>query len=88
MKIDQFKTDVLLDLAAKPRIVFVKGRVSWLIDRRGKRHLDFVQGWAVNSLGHSAQALAKQVSRLVNPSPLSTTMLRLRSQCASRTSPT
>ncbi|HXF45539.1 MAG TPA: acetylornithine transaminase, partial [Burkholderiaceae bacterium] len=45
----------------------------WLVDHRGKRYLDFVQGWAVNALGHCppqiAQALAQQSQRLINPSP-------------------
>jgi acetylornithine/N-succinyldiaminopimelate aminotransferase len=73
MKIDQFETDAVMDVAARPPLVFVEGRGSWLIDHRGKRYLDFVQGWAVNALGHSApeiaQALARQATRLVNPSP-------------------
>ena len=38
-----------------------------------KQYLDLVQGWAVNSLGHSppviAEALARQAQRLINPSP-------------------
>ncbi|MBB2483631.1 acetylornithine transaminase [Mitsuaria sp. WAJ17] len=63
----------LITITARPDIVFVEGQGSWLIDESGKRYLDLVQGWAVNSLGHSpallAQALASQASRLVNPSP-------------------
>ncbi|ODA17672.1 acetylornithine transaminase, partial [Achromobacter xylosoxidans] len=39
----------------------------------GKRYLDFVQGWAVNTLGHSApemqKALLDQSKLLMNPSP-------------------
>ena len=39
----------------------------------GSRYLDFVQGWAVNCLGHSppilAEALAAQAGRLITPSP-------------------
>lgn len=73
MKIDQYETAALMNTAARPAQVFVKGRGSWLIDHRGRRHLDFVQGWAVNALGHCppqiAQALADQAARLVNPSP-------------------
>ena len=53
MKIDAFETDALMDVAARPPLVFVEGRGSWLVDHGGKRYLDFVQGWAVNSLGHS-----------------------------------
>ena len=44
-----------------------------LWDDSGKRYLDFVQGWAVNCLGHSppviADALAAQAKRLLTPSP-------------------
>jgi len=73
VKIGQFETDALMDVAARPPLVFVEGRGSWIVDHRGKRYLDFVQGWAVNALGHCppeiAQALARQSQRLVNPSP-------------------
>jgi acetylornithine/N-succinyldiaminopimelate aminotransferase len=73
MKIDHYETDALMNVAPRPAQVFVEGRGSWLIDHRGKQHLDFVQGWAVNALGHCppqiVQALAAQSQRLVNPSP-------------------
>lgn len=63
----------LLTITQRPGNVFVEGHGSWLTDERGRRHLDLVQGWAVNSLGHCppviAQALALQAQRLVNPSP-------------------
>jgi acetylornithine/N-succinyldiaminopimelate aminotransferase len=66
-------TPALLTIAARPHTVFVEGQGSWLVDEQGKRYLDLVQGWAVNSLGHSpalvAQALAAQAGRLVNPGP-------------------
>jgi acetylornithine/N-succinyldiaminopimelate aminotransferase len=73
MKIDHFETDALMDVAARPPLVFVEGRGSWLADHAGRRYLDFVQGWAVNSLGHCppeiAAALAAQAQRLISPSP-------------------
>jgi len=73
VKIDQYETSALMNIAARPAQVFVEGRGSWLIDHRGRRHLDFVQGWAVNALGHCppqiVQALAVQSARLINPSP-------------------
>lgn len=63
----------LITITSRPDTVFVEGHGSWLIDEGGKRYLDLVQGWAVNSLGHSpaliAQALAAQAGRLLNPSP-------------------
>jgi acetylornithine/N-succinyldiaminopimelate aminotransferase len=65
--------DALMDITARPPIVFVRGEGSYLWDDSGKRYLDFVQGWAVNCLGHSpptvAQALAEQSKLLLTPSP-------------------
>ncbi len=61
-----------LPLSQKP-LVFVRGAGSYLWDDSRKRYLDFVQGWAVNALGHSppavAEALAAQANRLLTPSP-------------------
>lgn len=65
--------DPLMWIMDRPDTVFVQGDGSWLVDAGGKRYLDFVQGWAVNALGHAppaiAQALAAQAARLVNPGP-------------------
>jgi acetylornithine/N-succinyldiaminopimelate aminotransferase len=65
--------DALMDITARPPAVFVRGEGSWLWDDSGKRYLDFMQGWAVNCLGHSpaviAEALAAQAKLLLTPSP-------------------
>ena len=65
--------DALMEITARPPIVFVKGQGSYLWDHTGKRYLDFIQGWAVNTLGHSPKvlvdALTRQAARLVTPSP-------------------
>lgn len=65
--------DALMEITARPRTVFVQGKGSWLWDDSGKRYLDFIQGWAVNSLGHAppelAKALSDQAARLITPSP-------------------
>ena len=65
--------DALMDITARPPNVFVRGEGSFLWDDSGKRYLDFVQGWAVNCLGHSppvlAEALAAQAKLLLTPSP-------------------
>ena len=65
--------DALMDITARPNVVFVRGEGSWLWDDSGKRYLDFIQGWAVNCLGHAppaiADALATQARRLLTPSP-------------------
>jgi acetylornithine/N-succinyldiaminopimelate aminotransferase len=65
--------DALMNITARPQVVFVRGEGSFLWDDTGKRYLDFVQGWAVNCLGHSppvvAQAIAEQSKLLLTPSP-------------------
>ena len=35
----------------------------WLTDHTGKRYLDYLQGWAVNCLGHSPQCMQDALSR-------------------------
>jgi acetylornithine/N-succinyldiaminopimelate aminotransferase len=42
---------------ARPDVRMVRGQGSYLWDDTGKRYLDFIQGWAVNCLGHSPPAL-------------------------------
>ncbi|HEY4067125.1 MAG TPA: acetylornithine transaminase [Burkholderiaceae bacterium] len=63
----------LMDVAARPEMVFLRGEGSWLWDDRGRRYLDVVQGWAVNTLGHAPacirEALARQSALLLTPSP-------------------
>ena len=65
--------DALMAITARPPVVFVRGAGSYLWDDSRKRYLDFVQGWAVNALGHSppavAEALATQAKLLLTPSP-------------------
>src|SRR6201996_8046076 len=65
--------DALMDITVRPPTVFVRGEGSWLWDDAGKRYLDFMQGWAVNCLGHSppcvADALTAQAKLLLTPSP-------------------
>src|ERR1700744_2866205 len=63
----------LMEITARPGHVFVRGEGSFLWDDTGKRYLDFIQGWAVNCLGHSppaiAEAIPAQAKRLITPSP-------------------
>jgi acetylornithine/N-succinyldiaminopimelate aminotransferase len=65
--------DALMAIASRPPVVFIAGEGSWLVDHAGRRYLDFVQGWAVNCLGHAPRAvtdaLARQASQLINCSP-------------------
>jgi acetylornithine/N-succinyldiaminopimelate aminotransferase len=73
MNIATHPFDALMDITSRPPAVFVRGEGSWLWDHTGKRYLDFIQGWAVNCLGHSppvvAEALAVQAKLLLSPSP-------------------
>ncbi|TAA42697.1 acetylornithine transaminase [Corallincola spongiicola] len=63
----------LMNLNERPPVMFVSGKGSWLQDSEGRRYLDFIQGWAVNCLGHSpsvlVEAISSQASRLMTPSP-------------------
>ena len=63
----------LMPITERPAEVFVRGEGAWLWDDRGQRHLDWLQGWAVNALGHCppvlVQALQAQATTLITPSP-------------------
>ena len=65
--------DAVMEITHRPPIVFTGGKGSWLFDSQGRRYLDFIQGWAVNCLGHAPaqilQALAGQSAQLINCSP-------------------
>jgi acetylornithine/N-succinyldiaminopimelate aminotransferase len=73
MNFTDFPAQTLMEITARPPLVFVRGEGSWLWDHAGKRYLDFVQGWAVNCLGHSpkliADVLIEQSRKLITPSP-------------------
>ena len=53
-------------------VVLVRGEGAWVWDDQGKRYLDFIGGWAVNSLGHChpavAEALSQQARKLIHTS--------------------
>ena len=63
----------LMAVTPRPDAVFLRGDGAWLWDQAGHRYLDWLQGWAVNALGHSPavvrQALADQSALLLTPSP-------------------
>ncbi|TVT52713.1 MAG: acetylornithine transaminase [Azoarcus sp. PHD] len=73
MKYGEFDSDALMFITQRPEILFERGEGSWLFDSTGKAYLDFIQGWAVNCLGHSPveirDALVAQSAKLINPSP-------------------
>jgi len=53
-------------------LTLVRGQGAWVWDDQGKKYLDFVAGWAVDSLGHCPQvvveALEKQAKSLIQAS--------------------
>jgi acetylornithine/N-succinyldiaminopimelate aminotransferase len=73
MNIPTHPFDALMEITSRPPTVFVRGEGAYLWDDDGKRYLDFIQGWAVNALGHSppavVEALAAQAQLLLTPSP-------------------
>lgn len=83
MSENNYSFDSLMVITERPPIVFTKGEGSWLWDEKGKKYLDFIQGWAVNCLGHSPdvilKALEAQAAKLINCSPAfyNETMIRL-----------
>jgi len=63
----------LMKVAVRPQRIMVRGSGSYLWDHEDRRYLDFVQGWAVNALGHAppeiAAALQAQAQLLITASP-------------------
>ena len=66
-------THSVMFITQRPELIMTEGEGSWLKDGNGKRYLDFLQGWAVNCLGHGnpgmIAALNLQAKKLINPSP-------------------
>jgi acetylornithine/N-succinyldiaminopimelate aminotransferase len=73
MNFKDLPVSALMNITSRPEIVFTEGQGSWITDSQGRKYLDFVQGWAVNSLGHAPQiisdALCAQSKKLITPSP-------------------
>jgi acetylornithine/N-succinyldiaminopimelate aminotransferase len=69
----QHPVHTLMHVTHRPPAVFTHGSGSWIWDSEGRRYLDLVQGWAVNTLGHAppalARALSAQAGRLLQPGP-------------------
>lgn len=65
--------NALMYITNRPNVLFTKGFGMWLYDQNGKAYLDYLQGWAVNCLGHChpkiVEALQTQAAVLINPSP-------------------
>lgn len=69
----QQKITYILPITTRPELCFISGEGNYLFDQAGKRYLDLIQGWAVNTLGHCPpvmqQALIEQSNTLINPGP-------------------
>ena len=53
----------ILNTYNRKKIAFTKGKGSFLYGTNGKKYLDFVQGIAVNCLGHANNYLINSISR-------------------------
>ena len=67
------KFSSIMSITKRPNIIFSHGKGSWITDIQGNQYLDFIQGWAVNTLGHSpkviSETLSQQASTLISTSP-------------------
>ncbi len=63
----------LMPITPRPSFIPVRGEGSYLFAADGAKCLDFIQGWAVNALGHAAPevtaAIARQAGQLLTASP-------------------
>ncbi|MGE8178063.1 aspartate aminotransferase family protein [Pseudomonas fluorescens] len=68
---DNLSSECLMPSVERPQQVFVRGQGSWLWDSDDRAYLDFTQGGAANSLGHSPSvlinAICAQAQTLINP---------------------
>ena len=53
----------LLNNYTRKQISFSRGKGCYLYSTKGKKYLDFVQGIAVNSLGHCHKNLVKAINK-------------------------
>ena len=51
----------ILNTYNRKKINFIKGKGSFLYSKSGKKYLDFIQGIAVNCLGHANNYLIKSI---------------------------
>ena len=83
--------DNILFTTKRADIVMDKGEGMYLWDNNGKKYLDFIAGWAVNTLGHSPKVLVdtltNQAKTCINASPAfyNTMMLEFAKELTSRT---
>ena len=68
----ELEQKLFLRTAHRVPVTLVRGKGAWAWDDQGREYLDFVGGWAVNSLGHCppvvVKALEKQARTLIQAS--------------------
>ncbi|MGQ9545705.1 MAG: aspartate aminotransferase family protein [Dehalococcoidia bacterium] len=71
-KWQELEQKLFLRAANRVPVTLVRGQGVWVWDEQGNKYLDFVGGWAVNSLGHChpvvVKALQKQARTLIQAS--------------------
>lgn len=71
-KWQELEQKLFLKTAHRVPVTLVRGQGAWVWDDQGRKYLDFVGGWAVNSLGHCppvvVKALEKQAKTLIQAS--------------------
>ena len=68
----ELESKYFMQISPRTPLTLVKGRGARVWDDSGKEYLDFVAGWAVNSLGHCppavVDAVVEQVQTLIQTS--------------------
>ena len=59
----ELAAEYFMNTVERVPVTLVKGEGCYVWDDKGKKYLDFVAGWAVNSLGHSHPVLAGAIAR-------------------------
>ncbi|MEE8194561.1 MAG: acetylornithine transaminase [Dehalococcoidales bacterium] len=61
----ELESKYFMNTVERVPLTLVKGRGARVWDESGRKYLDFVAGWAVNSLGHCHPAVVKAVKKQV-----------------------
>src|SRR3989337_3775790 len=68
----ELESKYYMQISPRTPLTLVRGKGARVWDDTGKEYLDFVAGWAVNSLGHChpavAEAVAEQAQTLIQTS--------------------
>ena len=59
----ELAAEYFMNTVERVPVTLVKGEGCYVWDDKGKKYLDFVAGWAVNSLGHSHPILVRAIAR-------------------------